>query len=44
MRYLTDLKAKVSMTDFSEIYKNYTNKNGTLKIDAKELKKIKYII
>jgi hypothetical protein len=35
------LKTKVSFADFGGIYHNYSTKNGNLKINTNELRKIK---
>jgi len=41
LKYISELKTKVSFTDFGSIYQNYTSKNGNLKINPNHFKKIK---
>lgn len=37
---MSELKSKVSMTNFNEIYKSFVNNNGMLKVNQGELRRI----
>lgn len=41
LKYINELKNKVAFTNFMDIYNNYTTRNGPLKINTNELKKVK---
>jgi hypothetical protein len=41
IRYVAELKSKVSYTDFCDIYKNFTAKDDSFKYNSNELKKVK---